>query len=163
MRTNTILKKNLFPSFQISNSKQHQRPQYQILNRTGFVGELIFWETIPMTKLKYTPEIRERAVQLLIESEKDYPSNWAAITAIAPWAVYCARVVLLKHYVPGIKSIWINRIQSKYSSFQTKNVSNNSNAKIKNCNAPMRFYVKQPLFSPRRSSTAHTNNGGFYP
>ncbi|WP_347017544.1 hypothetical protein H2788_18895 (plasmid) [Acinetobacter seifertii] len=36
-----------------------------------------------MTKLKYTPEIRERAVQLLIESEKDYPSNWAAITAIA--------------------------------------------------------------------------------
>jgi transposase-like protein len=35
-------------------------------------------------KLKYTPEIRERAVQLLIESEKDYPSNWAAITAIAP-------------------------------------------------------------------------------
>jgi len=38
-----------------------------------------------MTKLKYTPEIRERAVQLLIESEKDYP--------------------LLKHFVPGIKSI----------------------------------------------------------
>ena len=37
-----------------------------------------------MTKLKYTPEIRERAIQLLIESEKDYPSTWAAITAIAP-------------------------------------------------------------------------------
>ena len=36
-----------------------------------------------MTKPKYTPEIRDRAVQLLIESEKDYPSNWAAITAIA--------------------------------------------------------------------------------
>ena len=40
--------------------------------------------SVPMTKLKYTPEIRERAVQLLIESEKDYPSTWAAITAIAP-------------------------------------------------------------------------------
>ncbi len=37
-----------------------------------------------MTKPKYTPEIRERAIQLLIESEKDYPSTWAAITAIAP-------------------------------------------------------------------------------
>ena len=35
-------------------------------------------------KVKLTPEIRERAVQLLIESEKDYPSTWAAITAIAP-------------------------------------------------------------------------------
>ncbi len=38
----------------------------------------------PDDKIKYTPEIRERAVQLLIESEKDYPSTWAAITAIAP-------------------------------------------------------------------------------
>ena len=37
-----------------------------------------------MKKVKYTPEIRERAVQLLIKFEKDYPSNWAAITAIAP-------------------------------------------------------------------------------
>jgi transposase len=36
-----------------------------------------------MKKVKYTPEIRERSVQSLIESEKDYPSNWAAITAIA--------------------------------------------------------------------------------
>ena len=40
--------------------------------------------SVPMTKLKYTPEIRERAVQLLTESEKDYPSTWAAITAIDP-------------------------------------------------------------------------------
>ncbi|NAR31184.1 IS3 family transposase [Acinetobacter haemolyticus] len=37
-----------------------------------------------MTKPNYTPEIRERAVRLLLESEKDYPSTWAAITAIAP-------------------------------------------------------------------------------
>jgi hypothetical protein len=52
-----------------------------------------------MTKLKYTPEIRERAVQLLIESEKDYPSTWAAITALR-----LRLVVLLKHFVPGIKA-----------------------------------------------------------
>ena len=37
-----------------------------------------------MKKPKYTPEIRDRAVQLLIESEKGYPSTWAAIAAIAP-------------------------------------------------------------------------------
>lgn len=37
-----------------------------------------------MKKSNYTPEIKERAVQLVIESEKDYPSNWAVITAIAP-------------------------------------------------------------------------------
>ncbi len=40
-----------------------------------------------MKKVKYTPEIRDRAVQLLIESEKDYPSNWAAITAIAKYQI----------------------------------------------------------------------------
>ncbi|AZC03068.1 IS3-like element ISAba19 family transposase [Acinetobacter baumannii] len=53
-----------------------------------------------MTKPNYTPEIRERAVQLLIESEKDYPSTWAAITAIAP-KIGCTpetlRVWYLKH------------------------------------------------------------------
>ena len=37
-----------------------------------------------MTRLKYTAEIKERAVRLLLESEQDYPSTWAAITAIAP-------------------------------------------------------------------------------
>ena len=53
-----------------------------------------------MKKPKYTPEIRDRAVQLLIESEKDYPANWAAITAIAP-KIGCTpetlRVWYLKH------------------------------------------------------------------
>ena len=70
------------------------------LNRTGFVGDHFSWENVPMKKVKYTPEIRDRAVQLLIESEKDYPSNWAAITAIAP-KIGCTpetlRVWYLKH------------------------------------------------------------------
>ncbi|MFW1981483.1 IS3 family transposase, partial [Acinetobacter baumannii] len=37
-----------------------------------------------MTKTNYTPDFIYRAVQLLIDSEKDFPSTWAAITAIAP-------------------------------------------------------------------------------
>ncbi len=83
-----------------------------------------------MTKPKYTPEIRDRAVQLLIESEKDYPSTWAAITAIAP-KIGCT---------PETLRSW----HQKYLDQQN----------------PVRV---QPLFSPRRSSTAHTNNDGFYP
>jgi transposase-like protein len=50
----------------------------------SFASQDVAKRSVPMTKLKYTPEIRERAFQLLIESEKDYPSTWAAITAIAP-------------------------------------------------------------------------------
>ena len=37
-----------------------------------------------MTKSNYTSEIKERAVRLLLESSNDYPSTWAAVTAIAP-------------------------------------------------------------------------------
>lgn len=37
-----------------------------------------------MKRPNYTPEIRERAVRLVLESEKDYPSTWAAMSAIAP-------------------------------------------------------------------------------
>lgn len=37
-----------------------------------------------MTKSKYNPEIKERALRLPIEFAKDYPSTWAATTASAP-------------------------------------------------------------------------------
>lgn len=39
----------------------------------------------PRTKQKqYAPEIRERAVRLVREQTPHHPSQWAAITAIAP-------------------------------------------------------------------------------
>ena len=37
-----------------------------------------------MKKQTYTPEIKERAVRMLIEASGDYPSTWSAIQAIAP-------------------------------------------------------------------------------
>ena len=37
-----------------------------------------------MKKPPYSTETKTRAVELLIESQKDYPSLWAAIQAIAP-------------------------------------------------------------------------------
>lgn len=33
---------------------------------------------------KYSPEVRERAVRLVQEARKDYPSLWSAIESIAP-------------------------------------------------------------------------------
>ena len=32
----------------------------------------------------YSPEVRERAVRMVLESVNDYPSEWAAIESIAP-------------------------------------------------------------------------------
>ena len=53
----------------------------------------------PMKKPKYTPEIRDRAVQLLIEFEKDYPSNWAAIVP----KIGCTPETLRVWYRPRIR------------------------------------------------------------
>ena len=36
-----------------------------------------------MKRQTYTPEIKERAVRMLIEALSDYPSIWSAIQAIA--------------------------------------------------------------------------------
>ena len=37
-----------------------------------------------MKRQTYTPEIKERAVRMLIEASGYYPSTWSAIQAIAP-------------------------------------------------------------------------------
>ena len=42
---------------------------------------------------KYSPEVRERAVRLVEEARKDYPSLWAAIESTAP-KIGCAAVTL---------------------------------------------------------------------
>lgn len=42
---------------------------------------------------KYSPEVRERAVRLVQEARKDYPSLWAAIESIAP-KIGCATQTL---------------------------------------------------------------------
>ena len=33
---------------------------------------------------KYSPEVRERAVRMVLEHRSEYPSQWAAIESIAP-------------------------------------------------------------------------------
>ena len=37
-----------------------------------------------MKSKQYQTEVKSRAIELLIESQKDYPSLWAAIQVIAP-------------------------------------------------------------------------------
>ena len=42
---------------------------------------------------KHSPEVRERAVRLVQEARKDYPSLWSAVESIAP-KIGCSAVTL---------------------------------------------------------------------
>lgn len=35
------------------------------------------------TTSKFAPEVRERAVRMVVDHERDYPSRWTAVVSIA--------------------------------------------------------------------------------
>jgi transposase len=47
----------------------------------------------PKTRPNYPPEVRERAVRMVLEQAKEHASQWAAIEAIAP-KIGCAAQTL---------------------------------------------------------------------
>jgi transposase-like protein len=49
------------------------------------------------TRTRYSPEVRERAVRMVREHEREYPSQWAAISSIAA-KIGCAGETL-RHWV----------------------------------------------------------------
>ena len=53
------------------------RGQVPRLMHTSFLGKVHF---MPST---YDPETRAKAVRLVLELREDYPSEWAAITAVS--------------------------------------------------------------------------------
>ena len=44
---------------------------------TSFLGK------VPFTPSKHDPETRAKAVRLVLEHRDDYPSEWAAVTAVS--------------------------------------------------------------------------------
>ena len=70
-------------------------PQFGHMNRTGFLGDLISWEdgvygTSNLGRMgsmgrpsRFSPEMRERAIRLVLEQRPAHPSEWAALQAVA--------------------------------------------------------------------------------
>ena len=54
------------------------------------------------TNKRYSPEVRERAVRLVLEQQGEYPSRWAAICSIAG-----KMVVPPRHYDGGAKRLGV--------------------------------------------------------
>ena len=106
---------------------------------------------------KYSPEVRERAVRLVQEARKDYPSLWSAVESIAP-KIGCAAVTLhdwvKKHEIEtgvrdGVPAAERERIKAL-------------EREVKECAKPTRFCGWRARFSRRRSSTASRRNEGLH-
>lgn len=52
-------------------------------------------------QIRYSPEVRERAVRLVLTSESEYPSRWAAIQSVAA-KIGCT---------PETLRTWINKME----------------------------------------------------
>ncbi len=52
-------------------------------------------------RTRYSPEVRERAVRMVREQEREYPSQWAAIVSIAQ-KIGCAGETL-RHWVRRVE------------------------------------------------------------
>lgn len=108
-------------------------------------------------KVKYTSEIRERTVQLVIESQKYYPSSWATVSVIAPKIGCIAKVLRVKSlkYLDKQNPLKIQEFlaQEPIKQLECENIE------LQRANE---ILCKVADFSPRRSSTAHTNNCGFH-
>jgi len=53
------------------------------------------------TQVRYSPEVRERAVRMVLTGEHDYPSRWSAITSVAS-KIGCTPETLRK---------WVNKME----------------------------------------------------
>jgi len=112
----------------------------------------------------YSPEVRERAVRLVLTTEYDHSSRWAATQSVAA-KIGCTPETLIT---------WINKIEvdtgtksgvtSDYA--QRMKELERENRELKRANEILKkaaaFEVPLEGISPWRSSAANRNNGGLY-
>ena len=102
-----------------------------------------------MKRQTYTPEIKERAVRMLIEAAGDYPSTWSAIQAIAS-KIGCTPETLRSWHKKHIDQTIPASVQAQSDKERIKELER-ENKELKQANEIIR---KAAAFSPRRSSTA---------
>ena len=68
-----------------SSHKDSSSTEWESLNRTGFLGDLISWEDGSMGRpSRFSPEVRERAVRMVEEHQEAHASEWAVLQSVAP-------------------------------------------------------------------------------
>ena len=89
-----------------------------------------------MKTLHYTPEIKDRAVRMLIEALSDYPSTWSAIQAIAP-KIGCTPETLRSWYKKHIDQTIPASVQAQSDKERIKELER-ENKELKQANEIIR-------------------------
>ena len=122
------------------------------MNRPVIVGDLTFWENTTMKRQTYTPEIKDRAVRMLIEAANDYPSTWSAIQAIAP-KIGCTPETLRSWHKKHIDKTIPANIQAQDQAARIKELER-ENKELKQANEIIRkaaaFFAQAELDRPPR-------------
>ncbi|EFZ60991.1 hypothetical protein ECOK1180_5680 [Escherichia coli OK1180] len=108
-----------------------------------------------MTKnTRFSPEVRQRAIRMVLESQDEYDSQWAAICSIAP-KIGCT---------PETLRVWVRQHERDtgggdggLTSAERQRLKS-WNVKIVNCAAVTISFARLPLILRRRSSTASGKN-----
>ena len=76
---------------------------FRRMNRSEYSGNKMIWEEEAMkNRISYSPEVRERAVRLVFEQQKEHESQWSVIKSIAS-KIDCTA---------GTLRTWVRRIEA---------------------------------------------------
>ena len=107
-------------------------------------------------QVRYSPEVRERAVRMVFEHEDEYKSQWAALISIVG-----KLAAQRKHFVSGSAELRLTRDDGTGSPATSVPTRKSWKKKFGSSGRPMRFFEKRRHISHRRSSTAERNDGDF--
>ena len=106
---------------------------------------------------RFSPEVRARAVRMVMEHEAAHDSQWAAIASIAE-KIGCSAETLRK---------WVRQAERDAGARpglrrRSASASSSLSGRIPSCGVRTRFYDWRRRISRRRSSTADTSDGRIY-
>src|SRR4030095_16068505 len=112
------------------------------------------------TAASYSPEVRERAVRLVLEGGGDHPTQWAAINSVAG-KIGCTTETLRKWVRQagrggggGARGPGGGAAAGRGRRARRASGSRRSNARCGSCARPTRSCARLRRILPRRSSTA---------
>ena len=105
------------------------------------------------TTNKFAPEVRERAVRMVFDHERDHPSRWAAVVSVAE-KIGCAPQTLHE----SVKKTEVNSGKRAGVPTEVADKVRRSNVRSVTYGRPTRFCVRRPHILRRWSSTARSGD-----